>query len=81
VRPIAQRFGGSHAQRDIVHLTLIEAALRDGQSGLARALAAERTALKPASPFNWSLTARSLAASGDARGAALAQNRARMLAA
>ncbi len=81
VRPIAHRFGGSHAQRDIVHLTLVEAALRDGQTGLARALAAERTALKPSSPFNWALTARSLSAAGDARGAALAQNRARLLAA
>jgi tetratricopeptide (TPR) repeat protein len=81
VRPVANRFGGSHAQRDIVHLTLIEAALRDGQAGLARAFAAERTALKPSSPFNWALTARSLSAAGDARGAALAENRARLLAA
>ena len=30
VRDIAHRFGGSHAQRDLVTLTLIEAALRGG---------------------------------------------------
>lgn len=51
VRPIANRFGGSHAQRDLVDLTLIEAACRSGQAALARALAAERTAQKPASPL------------------------------
>ncbi|MBK7234168.1 MAG: tetratricopeptide repeat protein [Sterolibacteriaceae bacterium] len=50
VRDIAQRFGGSHAQRDVIGLTLIEAALRDGQFPLARALAAERIDLKPTSP-------------------------------
>jgi len=50
VRNIAYRFGGSHAQRDLIDLTLIEAALREGQRALARALAAERIDLKPASP-------------------------------
>lgn len=50
VRNQAQRFGGSHAQRDLVDLTLIEAALRGGQRALARALAAERIDLRPASP-------------------------------
>lgn len=52
VRNIAARFGGSHAQRDLVDLTLIEAADRDGQRSLVRALANERLALKPASPLN-----------------------------
>jgi len=51
VRGIASRFGGSHAQRDVLDLTLIEAALRGGQRDLARALAAERLAAKPASPL------------------------------
>jgi tetratricopeptide (TPR) repeat protein len=64
VRAHANRFGGSHAQRDIVHLTLIEAALRGGRASLARALAAERTDLKRSSPFNWQLEARALAAAG-----------------
>jgi hypothetical protein len=51
VRTIANRFGGSHAQRDVLDLTLIEAALRSGQLDLAKALAAKRLAAKPASPL------------------------------
>ncbi|MCY1348659.1 hypothetical protein D9M69_348130 [compost metagenome] len=51
VRHIAQRFGGSHAQRDVLDLTLIEAALRAGQQPLAIALAAERLQLRPDSPL------------------------------
>ena len=51
VRPIAHRFGGSHAQRDLIDLTLVEAALRGGDRALATALAAERRALRPASPL------------------------------
>lgn len=42
VRESAHRFGGSHAQRDLLDLTLIEAALRSNQTALARALSAER---------------------------------------
>jgi tetratricopeptide (TPR) repeat protein len=60
VRGHAQRFGGSHAQRDLVSLTLLESALRAGDGSLARAVAAERTDAKPASPFNWYVTARAL---------------------
>jgi hypothetical protein len=52
VRTIANRFGGSHAQRDLLDLTLIEAARQDNQVSLLRALARERTAAKPASPLN-----------------------------
>ena len=55
VRYRAQTFGGSHAQRDIIHRTLIEAAIRDGQHGLAQALANERISLKPDCPFSRSL--------------------------
>jgi len=73
VRLIAQRAGGSHAQRDILALTLIEAALRAGEANLARALAAERTQVKPTSPFNWRLTERAQALVGDRTGAAHAQ--------
>jgi tetratricopeptide (TPR) repeat protein len=51
LRNIAQRFGGSHAQRDLIDLTLIEAAKRAGEAGLVRALANERLALKPESPL------------------------------
>lgn len=61
LRLVAHRFGGSHAQRDVLSLTLIEAALRGGLGNFARALAAERLALKPASPFNRELAARAQA--------------------
>ena len=60
IRSRMNRIGGSHAQRDLVQLTCIEAALRCGNGRLARALASERTEQKPASPFNWQLTARAL---------------------
>ncbi len=50
-RSHAQRFGGSHAQRDVIDLTLIEAAFRAGDGALAAALAAERVALRPNSPL------------------------------
>ena len=52
VRNIAHRFGGSHAQRDVLDLTLIEAALRSGQQSLAAALTAERAAMRPTSPLS-----------------------------
>jgi hypothetical protein len=44
LRSHAHRFGGSHAQRDLIDLTLIEAAARDGQNLLADALRRERAA-------------------------------------
>jgi len=50
VIPIANRFGGSHAQRDLLDLTVMEAAFRLPDPSLARAITAERRALKPASP-------------------------------
>ncbi len=49
LRPQARLMTGSAAQRDILELTLIEAALRDGQRGLARELLAPRLERKPAS--------------------------------
>ncbi|MBX9773005.1 MAG: tetratricopeptide repeat protein [Xanthobacteraceae bacterium] len=52
VRNIAHRFGGSHAQRDVLDLTLIESALRSGQHSIATALAAERLATRPKSPLS-----------------------------
>lgn len=47
IRPEAHAVGGSHAQRDVIDLTLIAAAARSGQAGLARALVTERIARKP----------------------------------
>ena len=54
IRHIAHRFGGSHAQRDLLDLTLIEAAFRAGESQLAAALVAERREVK-SSPFTRAL--------------------------
>jgi tetratricopeptide (TPR) repeat protein len=51
VRSIANRFGGSNAQRDILSQTLIEAAIRGGKEGLARNLVNEREVHKPFSPL------------------------------
>jgi tetratricopeptide (TPR) repeat protein len=48
IRPEAHAVGGSHAQRDVVDLTLIAAAARSGQADLSRALVTERAARKPA---------------------------------
>ncbi len=58
VREIAHRFGGSHAQRDLLDLTLIEAALRAGQRPLATALCAERLTTRGHSPLTRQLLAR-----------------------
>ncbi len=63
VRPVAQRFGGSHAQRDLVDLTLIEAARRAGRSQLEAALRAERAEARGARRLAWE--------GGAGRGAAL----------
>jgi tetratricopeptide (TPR) repeat protein len=52
VRFIANSFGGSHAQRDIIDWTLTEAAIRGRIGGVAEAMANERMALKPHSPIN-----------------------------
>jgi tetratricopeptide (TPR) repeat protein len=46
-RDRAHRFGGSHAQRDLLSLTLIDAAHRAGQPALAGHVLAERQVLKP----------------------------------
>jgi tetratricopeptide (TPR) repeat protein len=47
IRQTANVVGGSHAQRDVIDLTLIAAAARAGDRGLTRALARERAARKP----------------------------------
>lgn len=58
VRDIAHRFGGSHAQRDLLTLTLVESALRSGRDKLARHYLAERSVHRPASALGWRLGAR-----------------------
>ena len=57
-RFIANGFGGSHAQRDVIDWTLTEAALRAGLGDVAEALAQERLAMKPHSPVNRRFLAR-----------------------
>jgi tetratricopeptide (TPR) repeat protein len=52
LRFIAHRFGGSHAQRDVIDWTLTEAALRADLPDVAASLAHERAALKPHSVVN-----------------------------
>jgi hypothetical protein len=55
---------GSHAQRDILTLTLIEAARRVGQSRLAQHFASERVVHKPAG--RWGRALYGIASAADA---------------
>ncbi|MET0345476.1 MAG: tetratricopeptide repeat protein, partial [Casimicrobiaceae bacterium] len=61
VRARADRCGGSVAQCDLIHLTLIEAALRAQRDRLARALVAERALRRPMSRLGRWLFARASA--------------------
>lgn len=51
VRALAQRFGGSHAQRDLIDLTLLAAAAKGQRRALGQALVRERLMAKPATPL------------------------------
>ncbi len=51
VRATAARFGGSHAQRDLIDQTLLAAAARGGRRSLGRALLNERTMAKALTPL------------------------------
>ncbi len=51
LRPIAHRFGGSHAQRDLIDQTLLAAAAQAGDAALGRALLNERRLAKPTTPL------------------------------
>ncbi|GAB3765429.1 tetratricopeptide repeat protein [Ramlibacter monticola] len=51
IRDRAHGFGGSHAQRDILTLTLMDAAVRAGQRALAAHILAERHAAKQHTPL------------------------------
>ncbi|GGV29909.1 tetratricopeptide repeat protein 38 family protein [Streptomyces longisporoflavus] len=69
-------FGGSHAQRDAIQRTLVEAAIRSGRHDLARTLLSERINLRPICPYNWRARARLDDRLGDAARAAAARARA-----
>jgi len=58
VRDVACHFGGSHAQRDVITLTVIEAAIRGGQHAVARHWVSDRNVQRPASALGWRLRAR-----------------------
>jgi hypothetical protein len=51
VRALASRFGGSHAQRDLLDQTLLAAAARSTDKSVGRALLNERRLAKPATPL------------------------------
>lgn len=76
VRHRLHTFGGSHAQRDAVQRTLVEAALRSGRTNLARTLLSERIQLRPVCPYNWSAQARLEDQLGHPTRAALSRERA-----
>ncbi|POM25718.1 hypothetical protein BTM25_01010 [Actinomadura rubteroloni] len=76
VRHRLHEFGGSHAQRDVVQKTLLEAALRGGRFGHARVLTSERVNVRPCSPFNWLKHAAVADGLGERGAAALARARA-----
>jgi tetratricopeptide (TPR) repeat protein len=81
IRTRVHHFGGSHAQRDAVERTLLEAAIRAGRHELAAALVSERLSMRECNTYAWSKRAWLRDAAGDQAGAAAAMARARELAA
>jgi len=81
IRTRVHEFGGSHAQRDAVERTLLEAAIRASRTDLALALVSERLAVRECNTYAWSKQAGLLAATADRSGAAAAAARAGELAA
>ncbi len=80
IRTRVHTFGGSHAQRDAVERTLLEAALRAGRFELATALLSERLSVRECNTYAWSKRAWLKNAAGDSDGAASALARASELA-
>jgi tetratricopeptide (TPR) repeat protein len=80
IRTRVHEFGGSHAQRDAVQRTLLEAAIRAGRLDLAAALVSERLSVRECNSYAWSKRAWLMDAVGDHPGAASAMARARDLA-
>ena len=80
VRARLHEFGGSHAQRDVMERTLLEAAIRAPRLDVARALVNERLGVRESSTYTWTKYADALTAMGDESGASVAANRAGVLA-
>jgi hypothetical protein len=80
IRERVHEFGGSHAQRDAVERTLLEAAIRASRTDLALALVSERLSVRECNTYAWSQRAKLLAATADQPGAASAAARATDLA-
>jgi hypothetical protein len=74
IRRISNRFGGSHAQRDLLARMLVQAAIDSGQHDLARALVDERLMLLQSSTFALDRRAVLAANAGDSRAAGAASD-------
>lgn len=73
IRHHLNEFGGSHAQRDAVLRTLLEAAIRERRLDVAEAVLSERIAVRPGSPYNWLKRGQLARAGGDPTQAAEAE--------
>jgi hypothetical protein len=76
IRRTLHRFGGSHAQRDVLQRTLLESAMRSGRFDFAEELLSERLDARDLSVYGWTRRQRLLSAVGDAAGAEAAAARA-----
>lgn len=72
IRRHFHHFGGSHAQRDALQRTLVDAAIQVGDHARAQALLNERLSLRPSSVFGWTQQARLHAQRGAVDSAAIA---------
>jgi tetratricopeptide (TPR) repeat protein len=79
IRYDIQFVGGSHAQRDLFHMVLVDSALKAGRLQLARMLLSERTGDKPGSGWSWLRYGEALERLGESGQAAAARARAGML--
>ena len=79
IRHNLNEFGGSHAQRDAVLKTLLEAAIRGRRDEVADLLLGERITVRPGSPYNWLKKGEAARARGDEEGALEAESRAEEL--
>jgi tetratricopeptide (TPR) repeat protein len=79
LRPAIRGIGGSHAQRDLFQQMLIDAALRDGNLKLAKALLSERTHARARNVWGWKHYAKAASGLGEAGVAVAAEAEARRL--